>query len=210
MPYYQYLRYQDRSTQIRTAEGLLRLKNALATQVPKKTTGENLLIATWNIREFDSKSYGIRSQEAIYYIAEIIDHFDLVAVQEINEDLYGLNRVLQVLGDRYEVIYSDVTEGSSGNNERLGFIYDSRKLSFTNLAGEVVVPPIKVQVDGQPKTYEPQQQLARTPFIIGLRTNWFKFMIATVHIIYGKNKNDTPERVREIQLLSDFLAAANR
>lgn len=206
MPYYQYLRNTDEDERKRTAEGLLRLKAALASSVPAKTISENLLIATWNIREFDSKSYGKRSEEAIYYIAEILDHFDLIAVQEINEDLEGLYRVRRVLGNQWRIIYSDTTAGKSGNQERLGFLYDSRKLTFTDLAGEVVIPPMQVPTEDGAKVYQPQEQLARTPFIVGLRTSWFKFMISTVHIIYGRGVNDSPERVREIQLLSDFLA----
>lgn len=206
MPYYQYLRNQNASNRKHTVEGLLRLKSALAAEIPKKTTAENLLIATWNIREFDSSSYGHRSQEAIYYIAEILDHFDLIAIQEVNENLYGLNRVLQVLGSFYEVVYSDTTAGSSGNHERLAFLYDSRKLKFTSLAGEVVIPPFKDEDEAGDTIYRPQQQLARTPFIIGLRTNWFKFMISTVHILYGANISNHPERTREIRILSDFLA----
>ena len=208
MPYYQYLRYlPDEGERERSAQGLLRLKDALAAEVPKKTIADNLLIATWNIREFDSNAYGERMQEAIYYIAEIIDHFDLVAVQEVNENLYGLNRVMKVLGDAWKVIYSDTTEGNSGNDERLAFLYDTRKLTFTGLAGEIVIPPQKMEEEGQTNWYEPATQLARTPFLIGLRTSWFKFMISTVHIIYGRGVNDDPRRVKEIGLLSDFLAA---
>ena len=207
MPYYQYLRYlPDKRERARASQGLLRLKEAIAAEVPKKTIAENLLIATWNIREFDSHAYGERMQEAIYYIAEIIDHFDLVAVQEVNENLYGLNRVMKVLGNAWEVIYSDTTEGNSGNDERLAFIYDTRKLSFTGLAGELVIPPRKVTEEGAETWYEPAEQLARTPFVIGLRAAWFKFMISTVHIIYGRGVNDDSRRVKEIALLSDFLA----
>jgi len=36
--------------------------------------------------------------EAIYYIAEIIDKFDLVAIQEVHKDLSGVKRLLEVLG----------------------------------------------------------------------------------------------------------------
>ncbi len=206
MPYYQYLRKVSEAEQVRSVNGLLRLKTALANEIPKKTISDNLLIATWNIREFDSNNFGLRSQEALYYIAEIIDHFDLVAVQEVNENLRALEKVKTILGFSWKVIFSDTTEGSSGNNERLAFLYDSRKLSFTGLAGEIVVPPVKVVTEEGVKTYDPATQLARTPLIVGLRTSWFKFMISTVHIIYGKGVSDEPRRVKEIQLLSDFLA----
>ncbi len=207
MPYYQYLRSVSEEERLRASHGLLKLKEALANEVPKKTTSENLLIATWNIREFDSNRYKFRSQEAIYYIAEIIDHFDLVAVQEVNENLYALNRVKQVLGYSWKVIFSDVTEGSSGFNERLAFLYDSRKLSFTGLAGEIVIPPISVTTPEGENVYEPQDQLARTPLLLGLRTSWFKFSISTLHIVYGNSVGDDPRRLKEISLLSDFLAA---
>ena len=206
MPYYQYLRNSLEAERIRTSNGLLRLKEALKEKIPRKTISENLLIATWNIREFDSKDYGFRSQEAIYYIAEIIDHFDIIAVQEVNEDLYALNRVKKILGFAWKVIYSDVTKGKSGNNERLAFLYDSRKLTFTGLAGEIVIPPKRIQTEDGDRIYQPQDQLARTPLLIGLRTSWFKFSISTVHIIYGSNSADEPRRIKEIELLSDFLA----
>ena len=50
-----------------------------------------LRIATWNLREFDSPSYGYRSAEAKAYIAEILSHFDLIALQEIRRDLDALD-----------------------------------------------------------------------------------------------------------------------
>ena len=206
MPYYQYLRGLKEEEKNRSIAGLLRLKDALDQQIPKKTIADNLLIATWNIREFDSKSYGDRSQEAIYYIAEILDRFDLIAIQEVNENLKGLNRVLKILGSTYHVIFSDVTEGNSGNHERLAFLFDTRKLSLTGLAGEIVIPPIEEKTADGKIIYKLQEQLARTPFVIGLRSSWFKFMISTVHILYGKDLPNAPRRVQEIKMLSDFLA----
>ena len=55
---------------------------------------EKLLLATWNIRDFDKPAYGERSDEAIAYIAEVISYFDLVALQEIYRDLTALKRVM--------------------------------------------------------------------------------------------------------------------
>ena len=45
MPYYQYLRNANTAERELAVAGLLRLKDALAAQIPKKTTAENLLIA---------------------------------------------------------------------------------------------------------------------------------------------------------------------
>ena len=87
-------------------------------------------LSLWNIRDCDKPAYGKRLEELIYYIAEIIDHFDLVAVQEVYKDLEGLERVMQVLGSHWKYICTDETEGKAGNDERMAFLYDSRKVNF--------------------------------------------------------------------------------
>ncbi len=83
----------------RTAEGLLRLKEGFREAgAPKHDLDDTLLLATWNVREFDSAKYGERGQEPLLYIAEIIGRFDLVAVQEVWEDLSALDRLTDFLG----------------------------------------------------------------------------------------------------------------
>ncbi len=186
----------------RIANRLLALKDALKAEVPAKTV-DNLLLATWNIREFDSAAYGARTDESIYYIAEIIDHFDLVAVQEVRDDLNGLNRLMHVLGTWWNVIFTDVTEGSAGNRERMAFLYDTRKVKFGGLCGEVVLPDEK-DTRG---ALQPVRQLARTPMMVGFQAGWYRFVLVTVHLIYGESTADSPDRIREAAILSDFLAA---
>lgn len=99
-----------------------------------------LRLATWNIREFDSNTYGKRLDESFYYIAEVLAHFDLIAVQEIREDRQALEEVMQLLGSNWRYISSDVTEGAKGNRERMVFIYNTTKVQFHKVAGEVVLP----------------------------------------------------------------------
>jgi len=177
---------------------------------PRKSL-ETLLLATWNIREFDSPAYGARLDESFYYIAEIISRFDLVAVQEVREDLDALNRLLKLLGPWWRFIATDVTEGKPGNRERLAFLYDARKVRFSGIAGEVVIPPVVVtEPEGGARTYDPSHQLYRTPFLCGFKAGWERFMLATVHIRYGENDPDDPERVKEISMVADFLAKRAR
>jgi endonuclease/exonuclease/phosphatase family metal-dependent hydrolase len=189
----------------RTADRLLAIKGELEHQIPRRTI-DNLLLATWNIREFDSPKYGERSQEALLYIAEIVSRFDIVAVQEVRDDLEALNRLRYYLGRWWRYILTDVTEGVPGNQERMAFLYDERKVSFGGLAGEVVIPPIAMGGS----EYRPADQLARTPFIVGFRVGWFAFTICTTHILYGSDAANEPRRVEEIGLLSEFLAARAR
>lgn len=189
----------------RTAERLLLLRHHLAAQIPRRTLNDTLLLATWNIREFDSPAYGERVPEAFYYIAEILSRFDLVAVQEIREDLKALRKVQRILGSNWKYVVSDVTQGTPGNRERLGFLYDSRKITFSGLAGELVIPPKVVTGAGGKRVYDPADQLYRTPFLVGFTAGWFKFILTTVHMVYGKDDADDPKRVEEIRLVADFL-----
>ena len=201
MPFYQWIEGKTEDGE-RTAKGLLKLKEALEEKIPKRTMAGTLLLATWNIREFDSTKYGERKDEPIYYISEIIDRFDVVAVQEVRDDLTALERLMDLLGGWWKYLLTDVTEGTAGNRERMAFLYDSRKVRFGGLAGEVVIPSGKKD-DGTP---EPRRQLARTPFLVGFGIDWFRFTICTTHILYGEADPEDPERLEEIRVLARFLA----
>lgn len=185
----------------RTAERLLLLREKLRGEVPSRTVSESLLLATWNIREFGSNKRSARLAESLYYIAEIISAFDIVAVQEVNADMAELERVMRILGRNWRYIATDVTEGASGNRERLVFVYDSAKVTFQNIAGEIVLPEGSLVTD--------TKQFARTPFMVAYQSGWFKFMLATVHIYYGKEGQNTPEfarRVAEIEKIALTIA----
>jgi exonuclease III len=203
-----YYMIPDTPTGKRTAQRLLALKEQLAGDdgVPAKRE-DTLLLATWNIREFDSPAYGARDLEPLYYIAEIISHFDLVAVQEVREDLDALEEVLDILGWQWRYIATDVTEGRPGNRERMAFLHNTDKVSFGGIAGEIVVPPIEKRApDGGTITYDPSKQLARTPFLCAFRAGWSRFMLCTVHILYGKDTAADPRRVEEIRKIARFIA----
>lgn len=185
----------------RTADRLLALQQQLASEVPKRTISDTLLLATWNIREFDSSKFGERTKESFYYIAEIISHFDIVAVQEVRKNLEALNHVNDILGGWWSYVVTDVTVGGPGNKERMAFLYDSRKVRFGGLSGEIVMPPKR----GKDGVYTPANQLARTPYLVGFKSSWYKFMLCTVHILYGKAQPDDPRRIKEIKMIADFL-----
>lgn len=186
------------TARLRALDGLLALRKQLREEIPRQDLRTNLLLATWNIREFDSEKFGARCAEAYYYIAEIVSHFDLIAVQEVRADLSALKTLLKFLGPSWKFIVTDVTLGTAGNQERLAFLFDTRKVTFAGLAGELVLP--------KPKTGS-TLQFARTPFLCGFQAGWCKFTICTVHIYYGKAVKDDPVRVEEIGNLAKTLAA---
>jgi endonuclease/exonuclease/phosphatase family metal-dependent hydrolase len=187
----------------RTATRLISLKKALKERIPARTIESTLLIATWNIREFDSSKYGSRSKECLHYIAEIVSTFDLVAIQEVNRDLTALNALMKILGGWWKFVITDTTQGKEGNNERSAFVFDSRKLSFSGLAGEIVLPT-SLSSD------TPTKQFYRTPYVIGFKSGWFSFEICTVHIVYGEDRDDDPNRIREIEEICNFLVKESK
>ncbi len=178
------------------------------------------LLATWNIRDFDSNKFGHgpRLREALTFMAEIISTFDLVAVQEVNRDLTALRALMARLGPNWDYIVTDTAEGSGGNEERLAFVYNGNKILFRNVAGEIVLPKgrkietrrkkKKATEDGSVLEFieEDELQFARTPFVVAFQNGWYKFNLCTVHIYYGANFGEKlDQRKKEIAAISKFF-----
>jgi len=179
----------------RVIGGLRKLRTGLLQDVPRKGPG-NLLLASWNIREFGGTKYGGRMEDARFFIAECMNHFDLIAVQEVRRDLRALRDVMRLLGPNWDVVFTDVSYAQGGNSERMAFVFDKNQVFFTGLAGELVLPPSKSKVVAQ---------IARTPFICGFQAGWAKFNLCTVHIYYGTG-DENPRRVEEIEQTAQLLA----
>ena len=194
MPLYTWLRprsYDDVNTletKQRAAQKIKALRGALEAHIKAASLTDGMplpserskfvRIATWNIREFDSPSYGYRSQEAKAYIAEILSHFDLIALQEVRRDLDALDDVKRLLGSNWSYIATDVTEGASGNKERMAFLFNRDRVWFRNVAGELVLPMGKkvtdpfgdrFQVEGGAQVELPAGQILTSP--TGLKTD---------------------------------------
>ncbi len=190
---------KDAAERARTIAGLKALRPALSAQIPAKATTDTLLLATWNIREFDAGRYGPRNDESYFYIAEILSRFDLIAVQELRQGLYPLQRLQRILGSWWDFIVTDVTLGTSGNSERMAYIFDRRKVSFTGLAAELVLP----KKSGA--TEEPLQ-FARSPYVAGFKAGWAYLTLLTAHIYYGKSVAVDPRRLQEITDFAQTVA----
>ncbi len=190
----------------RVVERLTSLRQGLR-RIPQKQLDQNLLVATWNLRDFGGRRLNPepRLPESYYYIAEIIDRFDIVALQEVNEDMRAFEKLRRILGNQYNFIATDVTEGRGGNGERMVFVYDKRKVSFLNIAGEVVLPPLR-DAEGDPRAI--LTQFARTPFVVSFQCGWLKFDLCTAHLYYGDSSGPGKERrVAEVRALGAFMAA---
>lgn len=100
MPMYWQLKRWKAEDRQRTIDHISALRKHIARAVPRRTASETLLLATWNLRDFDSNKFGQgpRIPESYHYIAEVISCFDLVAMQEVNEDMRPFEKVMELRG----------------------------------------------------------------------------------------------------------------
>ena len=200
MPMYSKIkRNKDLTERNRIIDRLLVLRSQLDRQIPQKTATDTLLLATWNIRNFGDN----RRQESLHYVAEIISRFDLVAIQEVMNNKAGLEKVVELLGPNWDYIVTDSTEGTAGGGERMAFVYDKGKVRFNKMAGKIVLPDSKLIDIGKGEKW----QFARTPFTVAFQAGWFRFVLTTVHVYYGKSKAEDERRVQEIDSIAAFLKA---
>ena len=125
-----------------------------------------------------------------------------------------------ILGPNWDYLLTDVTAGTSGNQERMAFVWRKDKVRFRHVAAEVILPdgqlivaPAKVDPNkevslaSEPGS-EAKHQLARSPYLVSFQSGWFQFSLCTVHIFYGSDKGVELERgINEIAALVSFFAS---
>ncbi len=105
----------------------------------------SVIIGTFNIRELGKVAN--RSASAWEFLRKICSRFDLLAIQEVADDLEGINHLKKLLGTEYGMIVSDVTgtfPGDQGNPERLGFLFKWKRIERTELASDITYDKSKV------------------------------------------------------------------
>ena len=179
------------------AQGLRELRTRIdEAGIPSSSLDETINIATWNIRDFGRKR---RREAAIHYIAEILGEFDLIAITEVRNNLTDLNRVLEILGPYWRVVFSDFIRDPGGNRERVAYVYDKRAVTFTGLAAEADATRKKDKATGE---WLSPISWWRKPFMASFRAGNFDFIAITAHIRWGSGKKS---RVTPLRLLADWI-----
>jgi len=182
------------------ASRLLTLRKDLNDKITSLRQPNSLIVGSWNIRAFDDGAP--RLDESYHYIAEIISTFDICAIQEVKSDLAPLERLRKLLGPNWEYFVSDVSTHKGGNNERMAFVYDTSRVFFRRLIGELVVDPDDL---------ENSDQFARSPFFAAFQADWFRFCLCSSHVIYGGTTNANKEmRADEITAITKMLVSRAR
>lgn len=177
------------------AAGLLALRKRIADAgIPSSRLDESINLAMWNIREFGKSR---RTDAALHYIAEILGQFDLIGLVELRDDLADLGTVMRYLGPSWEIVYSDWMDDAGGNDERVGFLFDSRAVTFNGLAAEIDAPRLK-----QGSEYLATQSFWRAPYMCSFRAGNFDFIVIATHARWG---DSVAKRQGELQLLADWV-----
>ena len=184
-------------------------------KIPSKELDRNLLIASWNIRGFgnltrkwwsEEKDSPRRDLHSIYCIAEILSRFDVIAIQEVKANLRALRDTLKLLGDHWSMILTDTNKSDSGNDERMAYLFDTRRVNLSGLAGEIVIP--NEWVNDPEKVI--REQFVRSPYAVSFRSNDKTFILVTVHIKYGKKAEDRETEIHGIaKWLSEWASDVN-
>jgi endonuclease/exonuclease/phosphatase family metal-dependent hydrolase len=149
-------------------------------KIPAKSRSR-LLVATWNIANLGAQQ---RDDVHLQLIAEILGWFDVVAIQELRENYLDLLKIVSFMGPRWRMLFSD----ASGNNERMAFVYDTRKLSLLEEVGEISFPVSQLGRIKLPGVPEPFAGFDRTPYITAFKTSTSSFGLVNVHLFYGSEQ----------------------
>jgi len=105
--------------------------------LPERQYG-SVSLASFNIRKLGAAKN--RNANEWEFLTNIIKAFDLVAVQEVGDNLSGLRHIMDLLGPDYSLVVSDQTgvyPGVMGNLERLAFIYKWSVVSRREVASDI-------------------------------------------------------------------------
>ncbi len=183
--------------EIRAVDKLFRKRG-----VPRSRKGRRLL-ASWNIANLGAQG---RTDGALEVIAHILKRFDLVAVQEVNDQFRTFEKAVGMMGKSFDYVMTD----TAGNSERLAFVYRKSRVAPMHLFGELALRPrnypkmtVKVQWKDQGgkkrvdvfknHKFEP---FDRNPFIGSFASGSLEFTLANVHLYFGEFQNSKTRELR--------------
>lgn len=111
---------------------------------PERIYGSALL-GSFNIRKLGATK--ARNERTWKFLAHICGQFDLLAIQEVMDDLSGLRKLKDLLGPDFGMIVSDKTgafPGDPGLGERLAFVFNWHVVNRTEIATDITYDRSKI------------------------------------------------------------------
>lgn len=183
---------------------------------------KSILAGTFNIRSLGQVAN--RSSESWLFLAHICKQFDLLAIQEVSDNLEGLQFLMKTMGRGFKLAVSDVTgaaPGRRGKTERLAFVYRNSTVQMGPLASDITYDKTytldslaendKEWVDwlvGAEKRVPSFVGFIRTPHCVAFEIKGrngadpYRFTTVNAHLLYGQDKR---ERKWEFDALVSWL-----
>lgn len=154
--------------------------------LPDKTNGR-LLLCTWNIANLGLHQ---RSEDHYRLIAEIMSWFDIIAVQEVHDNLIGLFQIESFIGSEYNLIFSD----KGGNDERAAYFYDSNKIQQLQMTAELAIAPAEKRWIKLPTVTSEFQGFDRNPYIATFNFRNTGMTLLNCHLYFGSSSSTNMQR----------------
>ena len=149
--------------------------------IPAAGQSGEVLIASWNIANLGVHK---RRQSDISVIAAILSWFEIVAIQEIADNLEDFSLLLEEMPDHFSCIFND----RAGNDERSAYIFDTRRVTLGPKIGEVVIVESDrehIKLPGFDRDFE---GFNRNPYLASFIVEDSKILLANCHLLYGPGK----------------------
>jgi endonuclease/exonuclease/phosphatase family metal-dependent hydrolase len=138
----------------------------------------NALIATWNIANLGVHK---RRTSDCRVIAEILSWFELIAVQEVADNLDDFLKIASKLPSHFDWIFSD----RAGNDERSAYVFDTRRVSLGPKIGEVVIVDSDRKHIKLPGITRKFAGFNRNPYLASFTVENTNLLLANCHLLFG-------------------------
>ncbi|MBZ0167410.1 MAG: hypothetical protein K8I00_11445, partial [Candidatus Omnitrophica bacterium] len=160
-------------------------------EAPTTVMAGDLRICSFNIRIFSNKS---RDDNELNYITKLLEPCDITAIQELRDETV-LRRTVDLLTRAgYPAAY-DISESvGRGVKERYAFLYRTDRVRQTS--------PGQLYPDQQ-------DEFIREPYFASFAAGQFDFTLLTIHVLYGKNKNERRPELEALAKVYEYAQTAD-
>lgn len=146
--------------------------------IPSPGQPGKVLLASWNVANL-----GVHKRRPIDFevIAEILGWFEIVAIQEVADNLADFLAIVEALPNHFGYIFND----RAGNDERAAYIYDTRRVALSPKIGEVVIVESDRRYIELPGIVREFDGFNRNPYLAGFEIDSISLLLANCHLLYG-------------------------
>lgn len=175
-----------------------------ATTPPPVSTGSELTIGFWNIRDFSwddiatPQKEGSRTIDELRMIAKVVRSMDCIGICEINDTqvLSKLVAVLKEEGGQWDAAQTEMKSGNTpASSEYYGFVYRSDKLRVRS--PPKILPEVQCPLAGEGGTHRFDREPASCSF--ATLDGRLDFTLVTVHVTWGERVEPRKAEIRALK-----------